>query len=166
MRHGAGTYVSSLEPDLLVRHLSFVLSLSDHASDQLFEARKVVEPAIAALAADRVDDAALTHLDECLEQAGETIGDADAFLVADVELHDAIRVAAGNAILGRFMESIHALGLASRQRTGTVPAVRRQALADHREIVAAMHAHDGEAAAAAMHRHLDNVERTARKEDM
>ena len=29
MRHGTGTYVSSLEPDLLVRHLSFVLSLCD-----------------------------------------------------------------------------------------------------------------------------------------
>ena len=113
-----------------------------------------------------MDDAALTQLDECLEQAGDTIGDADAFLVADVELHDAIRVAAGNAILGRFMESIHALGLASRQRTGTVTAVRRQSLADHREIVAALHAHDGEAAAAAMHRHLDNVERNARKEDL
>ena len=50
MRHGTGTYVSSLEPDLLVRPLSFVLSLSDGGFDQLFEARKVVEPAIAALA--------------------------------------------------------------------------------------------------------------------
>lgn len=166
MRHGTGTYVSSLEPELLVRHLSFVLSLSEHGSDQLFEARKVVEPAIAALAADRADDDALARLDECLEHAEETMGDAEAFLVADVELHDAIRVAAGNAILGRFMESIHALGLASRARTGTVPAVRRQALADHREIVAALHAHDREAAAAAMHRHLDNVERNARKGDM
>ena len=113
-----------------------------------------------------MDDAALARFDACLAQAEETLGDADAFLVADVELHDAIRVAAGNAILGRFMDSIHALGLASRKRTGTVPAVRRQALADHREIVAALHAHDRDAAAAAMHRHLDNVERNARKEDM
>jgi GntR family transcriptional repressor for pyruvate dehydrogenase complex len=166
MRHGTGTYVSSLEPELLVRHLSFVLSLSEHGSDQLFEARKVVEPAIAALAAGRADDASLVHLDECLEQAESTMDDAEAFLVADVELHDAIRVAAGNAILGRFMESIRALGLASRKRTGTAGAVRRQALADHREIVAALHARDGEAAAAAMHRHLDNVERNARKEDL
>jgi GntR family transcriptional repressor for pyruvate dehydrogenase complex len=165
MRHGTGTYVSSLEPELLVRHVSFVLSLSDQGSDQLFEARRVVEPAIAALAAARVDDTALARLDDCLARAEETIPDADAFLVADVELHDAIRAAAGNAILGRFMESIHALGLASRRRTGGLARVRRQTLADHREIVAALHAHDGDRAAAAMLRYLDNVERNARKEE-
>src|SRR5919204_1766196 len=112
MRHGTGTYVSSLEPDLLVRPLSFVLSLSDGGFDQLFEARKVVEPAIASLAADRIDDGTLDRLDALAMRAGAVVESAEAFLVADVELHDAIRHAAGNAILGRFMESIQALGVA------------------------------------------------------
>ena len=83
MRHGTGTYVSSLEPDLLVRPLSFVLSLSDGGFDQLFEARKVVEPAIAALAADRADDAALARFDACLEQAEEAMDDRDSTLDVD-----------------------------------------------------------------------------------
>ena len=159
MRHGAGTYVSSLEPDLLVRHLSFVLSLSEHASDQLFEARKVVEPAIAALAAERIDDVTLETLDACVDRARAVIGDAEAFMETDLELHDAIRVAAGNAILGRFMESIRALGLASRRRTGARRKVQEQTVKDHRKIVAALRARDPEAASAAMHRHLENVER-------
>jgi GntR family transcriptional regulator, transcriptional repressor for pyruvate dehydrogenase complex len=159
MRHGTGTYVSSLEPDLLVRHLSFVLSLSDQASDQLFEARKVVEPAMAALAAERIDDGTLDLLDACVDRARQAIGDAEAFMETDLELHDAIRVAAENAILGRFMESIRALGLASRRRTGARRAVHEQSLEDHRAIVAALRAHDPDAASAAMHRHLENVER-------
>ena len=159
MRHGTGTYISSLEPDLLVRHLSFVLSLSDQASDQLFEARKVVEPAMAALAAERIDDGTLKLLDACVERAKQAIGDADAFMETDLELHDAIRVAAENAILGRFMESIRALGLASRMRTGSRRAVQEQTVKDHRKIVAALRARDPEAASAAMHRHLENVER-------
>jgi GntR family transcriptional regulator, transcriptional repressor for pyruvate dehydrogenase complex len=159
MRHGTGTYVSSLEPDLLVRHLSFVLSLSEHASDQLFEARKVVEPAMAALAAQRIDDDALAVLDACLERSEAAIGDAQAFMEADLELHDAIRVAAGNAVLGRFMESIRALGLASRRRTGAPRAVHLQSASDHRAIVVALRARDAEAASAAMHRHIENVER-------
>ena len=37
MRPGTDTYVSSLEPDLLVRPLSFVLSLSDGGFDKLFD---------------------------------------------------------------------------------------------------------------------------------
>jgi GntR family transcriptional regulator, transcriptional repressor for pyruvate dehydrogenase complex len=159
MRHGAGTYISSLEPELLVRHLSFVLSLSDRASDQLFEARKVVEPAMAALAAGRVDDGTVERLNACLERAGAAIGDAEAFMETDLELHDAIREAADNAILGRFMESIRALGLASRRRTGARRAVQEQTVKDHRAIVAALRARDPEAASAAMHRHLENVER-------
>ena len=159
MRHGAGTYVSSLEPDLLVRHLSFVLSLSDHASDQLFEARKVVEPAMAALAAERIDDGTLDLLDACVDRARAAIGDAEAFMETDLELHDAIRVAAENAVLGRFMESIRALGLASRLRTGARRAVQEQTVKDHRAIVTALRARDPEAASAAMHRHLENVER-------
>lgn len=159
MRHGAGTYVSSLEPELLVRHLSFVLSLSEHASDQLFEARKVVEPAMAALAAGRIDDGTLDLLDGCVERARSAIGDAEAFMEADVALHEAIRVAAENAVLGRFMESIRAVGLASRRRTGARRAVQEQTVKDHRAIVAALRAHDPEAASAAMHRHIENVER-------
>ena len=162
MRHGTGTYVSSLEPDLLVRPLSFVLSLSDGGFDQLFEARKVVEPAIAALAARRIDEAALDRLDALTMRAAAVVDDAEAFLVADVELHDAIRRAAGNAILGRFMESIQALGVASRKATGSRRVVREQSLRDHDAIVAALRSHDAAAAADAMHRHLENVERAGR----
>lgn len=158
MRHGTGTYVSSLEPELLVRHLSFVLSLSEHGFDQLFEARKVVEPAIAGLAAARIDDATLDRLDALVTRAGAVRENPEAFLHADLELHDAIRLAAGNAILGRFMESIAALGVASRQATGARREVREHTVADHREIVAALRARDPDAAAAAMRRHIENVE--------
>jgi GntR family transcriptional repressor for pyruvate dehydrogenase complex len=162
MRHGTGTYVSSLEPELLVRPLSFVLSLSDGGFDQLFEARKVVEPAIAALAAKRVDDATLDRLDALVTRAEAVSENSEAFMVADVELHDVIREAAGNAILGRFMESIHALGRARRRTTGTKRSVRTQSVKDNREIVAALRAHDASAAADAMHIHLENVERARR----
>ncbi len=158
MRHGTGTYISSLEPELLVRHLSFVLALSEQGFDQLFEARKVVEPAIAALAATRIDDATLDRLDALVARAGAVMDNADAFMVADVDLHDAIRAASGNAILGRFMESIAALGVASRKATGAKPEVRERALADHRAIVAALRARDPEAAAAAMRRHIEHVQ--------
>ena len=85
------------------------------------------------------------------------IENSEAFLIADVELHDAIREAAGNAILGRFMESIHALGLASRRATGTHRRCASRAPKDHRVIVAALRAPTAAAAADAMHIHLENV---------
>ena len=60
------------------------------------------------------------------------------------------------------MESIHALGLASRQATGTRREVRGQSVKDHREIVAALRERDGAGAADAMRHHLENVERAGR----
>ena len=51
MRHGDGTYLTSLETDALLRPVSLVLSLSDSSLVELFEARKLVEPGLAALAA-------------------------------------------------------------------------------------------------------------------
>ena len=84
-------------------------------------------------------------------------------MVADVELHDVIREAAGNSILGRFMESIHALGLASRQATGT--RARRCATRAWRT-TGRSSPRCGRAtptaAADAMRHHLENVERAGR----
>ena len=162
MRHGTGTYVSSLEPELLVRHLSFVLSLSEHGFDQLFEARKAVEPAMAAFAAARIDDATLDRIDALVDRGGAVIGDAEAFMIADLELHDAIRVAADNAILGRFMESISALAVASRKQTGITRKVRERSHEDHGEIAAALRRRDAEGAADAMRRHIEHVEEARR----
>ena len=51
------------------------------------------------------------------------------------------------------------MGLASRRRTGRLAPVREQSAHDHREIAAAIAAHDAEEASAAMLRHLENVER-------
>ena len=82
----------------------------------------------------------------------------EAFMWADIELHALIARAAANAVLSRLLESIAGMGLASRRRTGRLAAVRKQSAQDHREIAAAIAAHDADAAYAAMLRHLENVE--------
>ena len=43
VRQGAGTFVTSLETELLVEHLDFVVSLDDTSLIALFEARRIVE---------------------------------------------------------------------------------------------------------------------------
>src|SRR5436190_20889601 len=55
-RHGDGTFVSSLEPDLLIKPIDFVLQVNDGGMDALFEARRELEAGIAALAAERATD--------------------------------------------------------------------------------------------------------------
>ena len=77
---------------------------------------------------------------------------------ADIELHAQIARAASNAVLSRLLDSIAGMALASRRRTGRLAPVREQSARDHREIAAAIAAHDPDAAYAAMLHHLENVE--------
>jgi len=158
IRQGDGTYVSSLEPDLLVEHLDFIFALDDSTFLQLFEARKIVEVGIVALAAERITDEEVAEMEECLHAAANSVDDPVAFLQADLDLHNAITRAARNPILSRVMTSISQLGLASRSRTTAIPGVVHDTVEDHRNIVSALKAHNPEAAQQAMLIHLNNVE--------
>jgi GntR family transcriptional repressor for pyruvate dehydrogenase complex len=158
IRPGAGTFVSSLEPELLVEHLDFIISLDDSTYIKLFEARKILEVGIIALAAKRITDEELAELDEILEESQEALGDSAAFLQADLELHKNITKAAQNPILNRIADSIGKLALASRSRTVGIPGIQTETIEHHRAIVAALKAHDAEAAQQAMLQHLNNVE--------
>jgi GntR family transcriptional repressor for pyruvate dehydrogenase complex len=157
MRHGDGTYLTSLEPDALMRPVGLVLALSDSGLEELFEARKLVEPGLAALAAERIEDA--SEILACAARSSETRDDAEAFMWNDIELHALIARAADNAILCQLLDSIASMGIASRRRTGRLADVRDQSARDHVQIAAAIAKHDAKEASRAMLRHLENVER-------
>jgi DNA-binding FadR family transcriptional regulator len=159
VRQGVGTFVTSLEPELLVEHLDFVLSLEDASLHSLFEARRIVEVGIMALAAERITGAELAELQAGLERSEAAIDDAESFMQADQEMHKAVTRAARNPIMSRVIDSISRLLLVSRTRTVEIPGIRAQTLEDHRAIVAALSARNPQAAQAAMLQHLKNVER-------
>jgi GntR family transcriptional repressor for pyruvate dehydrogenase complex len=158
MRQGDGTYVTSLEPALLTEHLDFVFSLDDSTFLQLFQARRILEPGIVALAAQTISSKELLELEQCLVKALGCIDNHDAFLQADLELHEKITAAARNPILSRFMTALTRLGVASRRRTVGIPGVREQSAADHERIVTALKTRDPESARQAMLQHLNHVE--------
>jgi GntR family transcriptional repressor for pyruvate dehydrogenase complex len=159
MRQGDGTYLTALDPEALMRPFGLVLALSDGQMKELFEARRVIEPGLAALAAERAGDDVLEALRRCVDDAAAALGDDDAFMRADLQLHGLIARAASNSILSRVIESIGGMGVASRRRTNSLPGLQEQTVEDHRAIVAAVEARDPPTAAAAMLRHLENVER-------
>lgn len=163
IRQGAGTYISALEPELLVEHLDFVFALSDSTYLDLLEARKIVEVGLCSLAAQRITDEELAELDLCLKRSIESASDSSLFFKADLQLHETIAEAARNMTISRFMASIRRLGNASRRRTTDLPGMKEQVVADHQKIVNALHARDPQAAQEAMLHHLNNVERTLRE---
>ena len=160
IRQGDGTYVTSLEPDLLVEHLDFVISLDNSTLHHLFEVRRILEVGIAGLAAERASDAQIAVLEELLDESVECQQDAAAFLQIDLAMHELMVEATDNPLLRRVMSSMSRMGLASRSRTGASQSVRERTVVDHRSIVAAIKTHDADAAARAMLDHLNHVEQS------
>jgi GntR family transcriptional repressor for pyruvate dehydrogenase complex len=162
-RHGDGTYVSSLEPDLLAEPFELMVSLSDESLFHLFEVRRVLETACAGLAAERISDEELLQFDRILEHSEAARDDPEELLDRDVELHTAVVRATRNPLLIRIMSGVGALALASRRRTISLPGVADRSLADHARIVSALRRRSPETARAAMEAHLENVERSFRE---
>ncbi len=162
-RHGDGTYVSSLEPDLLAEPFELMVSLSDESLFDLFEVRRVLETACAGLAAERISDEELVQFDRILEHSEAARDDPEELLDRDVELHTAIVRATRNPLLIRIMSGVGALALAGRRRTMSLPGVADRSLADHARIVSALRRRSPETARAAMEAHLAHVEESFRE---
>lgn len=106
VRRGDGTYVTSLEPQLLLSGLGFVLDLmQDRSLLEVFEVRRILEPAAVALAAARIDDEAVAAIRETFERmrAAET---TEELIAEDMEFHRLVIRAAGNATLEALLEAI------------------------------------------------------------
>jgi GntR family transcriptional repressor for pyruvate dehydrogenase complex len=156
-RHGEGTFVSSLEPELLSEPIDFVLHVNSDALYSLFEARRVLEAGIAALAAERATDLELAELDDFVSLGRARLRDADSFIEHDIGFHNRVRDAARSPVLASLLSSVSALSIESRRTTARHQSVRSRALADHVAMVRALKARDPQAASDLMVSHLEHV---------
>jgi GntR family transcriptional regulator, transcriptional repressor for pyruvate dehydrogenase complex len=156
-RHGSGTFVSDLGPQTLTEPLRFAMALSPTTVTELFEARLLIEPELAALAAQRSTEDQRRRLSACVTRTGESRDDPAALLALDLELHSLIAEAAHNALLSQMLETLSGLGRDSRAVTVTVPGVAEATIAEHTAIAVAVVDADVDAARGAMTRHLRRI---------
>jgi GntR family transcriptional repressor for pyruvate dehydrogenase complex len=126
------------------------------------EARAIVEPAVAELAAGRLGKAALQRL-ESLNGEMRASGDDDhRFMGADTAFHMAVAAAAGNPLLEDLMERIRLALARALEVLPDSPAWHERSVAQHAELIAALRVGDGAAARRAAARHLEDTERALR----
>jgi len=157
-RQGDGTFVTSLDAEILSQPISFLLQLDSSAIVALFEVRRMLEVDATALAADRITDEQLDELDRLVSEANEVIGEPEAFLQYDFEIHSVIIQAVQNPILTSLCSSIAHLSVESRRRTAEIASVRRMAHDHHSQIIAALRSRDRDSARHAMAEHLSEIE--------
>jgi DNA-binding FadR family transcriptional regulator len=106
VRRGDGTYVTSLEPNLLLDALGFVVDFHrDDAVMHFFEVRRILEPAATALAAERMPATEIEKLQATLDELGPEPS-IETVVANDLEFHRGIAAGAGNPVLCSLVEGM------------------------------------------------------------
>jgi GntR family transcriptional regulator, transcriptional repressor for pyruvate dehydrogenase complex len=164
VRQGDGTYVTSLEPNLLLDALSFVVDF--HRDDkvlQFLEVRRILEPAATALAAERMTGAGIAQLQAILDRLGARPS-IEALVENDLEFHRQIAAGSENDVLCSLIDGLS--GPTTRARIwrgltqeGAADRTREQ----HQAIVDAIAARQPEVARSWATVHIAGVEQWLRR---
>jgi DNA-binding FadR family transcriptional regulator len=106
VRQGDGTYVTSLEPHLLLDLLGFVVDFhTDDAVMHFLEVRRLLEPAATALAAQRMTADDVEKLQAVLDELGAEPS-IEALVANDLEFHRRIAAGAANPVLSSLLDGL------------------------------------------------------------
>lgn len=159
VRQGDGTYVTSLDPKLLLEALTFVVDLHDDKSVlELFAVRRILEPAAASLAAGARSDSVIAALRNQLDSIASST-DVEELVAHDLKFHSTIVEAAGNAYLTTLVESLSGPTTRARIWRGlTQSSAISRTISEHAAIVDAIDAGDAKLAESLTAAHIYGVE--------
>jgi len=162
IRRGDGTYVTSLQPDLLLGGLGGAVELLQADTGTLLdimEVRRLFEPVASALAATRIAGPGLAEVKRHLDAMRAARDDAELLNHHDAAFHRAVITATGNDTLVSLLEGISGQTLRARIWRGLVDGdAAGRTLAEHEAIYQALVAGDGPLAEAAALLHVSNTE--------
>jgi GntR family transcriptional repressor for pyruvate dehydrogenase complex len=157
IRHGSGIYVGSSLGRLVLPNPN-ARELRGHQLLQLLDARLLIEPPLAGLAAGRADADDVARLEDILAEAGRHLrGDDDRLHEATMAFHRAAASAAGNVVLDEVVDSLLTVHAPEQREILRIFDDRRRDHEQHREILDAIASSDTQAAEAHMRSHLRDV---------
>ncbi|HYY89991.1 MAG TPA: FadR/GntR family transcriptional regulator [Chloroflexota bacterium] len=156
-RQGGGTFVRSADAEALIPPLAAAILRGQRELAEVLEVRELIEPGVARYAALRATEEDIAELERLLDRQRECIVHGKPFVDEDTAFHHTLARAADNRILLRLHNVILDVLRDSRQTYLHVPDRPQMSLRGHEAILAAVRAHDSEAAAGAAMAHVVEV---------
>jgi GntR family transcriptional repressor for pyruvate dehydrogenase complex len=162
-RVGDGTYLTNDASTTLGAPLDFLILVDGITFQELFEARRIVEPELAARAAQRRSDEDLLELEKAvMAMKANPAMDAEELAEQDLRFHETIWRASGNRVCLRMFSSLHraisrSLTVTSSLRDEGTPVIA------HEQMFLAIAAGEAERARRLMFEHLLQGESTLLK---
>jgi DNA-binding FadR family transcriptional regulator len=164
---GGGSFVNRMDSEPVERNLKEAVELLLHFDavelGEVLEARRALEAVCARMGARRPARGVLAELEATLARARDEELSAAEWLELDIAFHRGVARSAGNRVLTLPLASLHAI-VQPRLNESILPLLRRAEVnAQHQAIYEAIGGREPDAAAAAVDRHLDYLERLYRK---
>ncbi len=155
-RQGAGTFVVKTDgsPSLDSNPLRLMASLHGFTSEEMFEARRSLEMAIAALAAERATSDHLATMSEEVTEMYASLDNPEQFLIHDIRFHQAVAAASGNRILTSLMNMVTTILFDVRSKTVRRAKDFKESAEMHKTIYRAIRERSPDRARSAMRDHL------------
>ncbi|HEY8477993.1 MAG TPA: FadR/GntR family transcriptional regulator [Chloroflexota bacterium] len=151
-RPGAGTFIVDGTAEALVRALTHL------ALEDIFELRMLLEPSIAALAAQRATPEDIQRLESVLQQQEQQVREGRSGAEADATFHSLLAEATHNRALLRLGAALMDVLAPSRNERLQTPQRVQQSLLSHRRILSAIKAGNPDEAREAMQDHIRRVD--------
>ena len=158
IRPGEGTFVRGVSVESLIEPLALVILTQREAVGELFEARRLLEPTIAGLAARRATNEEVHEMERVLEEQAREVAAGRTGLAQDAAFHAAIASAAHNRAISRLVNALMDLLSQSREESLQTPGRPTRSHQDHRKILDAIQRRDETLAHRVMLEHLVAVE--------
>lgn len=164
VRRGDGTYVTSLEPRLLLEAISFVVDMHDDDSMlEIFAVRRMLESQATGLAATFGTEAAIASLTAEVNAIDAQVS-IEALVEHDIRFHREIVAMSGNSYLSSLIEHLSSQTVRARVWRGlTEGGAVERTLSEHRAIAEAISQRDPVLATSLTTAHIAGVERWLRQ---
>ena len=155
---GRGTFITDGTSQAVRQSFDLMVKIGQpEGSTDLAEVRSILEPEIAALAAERAEESDRATLREAVAVMDRSLKDADAYIEADLDFHLALAEAAANPLILSLIDSIVGLLREQRLRIFQVEGGPQRGQIHHKRILEGMEKRDAKMARDAMKAHLEQV---------
>jgi DNA-binding FadR family transcriptional regulator len=157
-RQGNGTYIARQPVELLITPLAGAIFTEKDVQIELFEMRRLIEPQLAYLAAERATPEEISRMEKLLVKQEEQLAEGDTATEVDKSFHRTLAEATKNSILIRIIEPLMDSISSSRDRYLQVEGRPHKSFTRHKQLLMAIKAGDSELAAQVMREHIEDVE--------
>jgi GntR family transcriptional regulator, transcriptional repressor for pyruvate dehydrogenase complex len=155
---GRGTFITDGTAQAARQSFDLMVKIGQQdGSPHLAELRSILEPGIAALAAERVQEEDLAAMREAVGTMDRSQKDPAAYIEADLDFHLALAEAVANPLILSLIDSIVGLLREQRIKIFNVEGGPQRGQIHHKRILEAVERRDPEMARGAMRAHLEQV---------